>query len=75
MIRALMTTKDGRPMLLLGIEAENVKRLKEGQPIHVNGREDDLPIDVVIMYGETLQDVLDDLVKAGVQLPSMKQDA
>jgi hypothetical protein len=70
-----MTTKDGRPMLLLGIEAENVKRLKEGQPIHVNGREDDLPIDVVIMYGETLQDVLDDLVKAGVQLPSMKQDA
>jgi len=59
MIKAKLT--DGS--LLFGISAENVKRLKQGQPIHLNlkdmGLEDR---EVLIMYGETEQDIMAELI-------------
>ena len=67
MIRARM---DG--LLLLGIDAENVKRLKDGKPIHVHQAEVDngVPItQVVITYGETLQHIVDEMKRAGVVPP------
>ena len=48
-----MKSKEGKDILLLGLSGENVKRLKEGKPIHINGSELGLGNDVVVMYGET----------------------
>lgn len=43
--------------ILLGIDENNVKALKEGDPIHIHGFELGLTYDIVIMYGETLRDI------------------
>jgi len=53
MIKATMKGKDDRNILLLGLSQENVNRLKEGKPIHINGDELGLDNDVVLIYGET----------------------
>lgn len=53
MIKATMQSKEGKNILLLGLSEENVKRLKENKPIHINGSEIGLSNDVIIMYGET----------------------
>jgi hypothetical protein len=37
MIRARATSADGRPVIVLGLSDENVKRLTQGQPIRVTG--------------------------------------
>lgn len=59
MIKAKLTNGD----LLFGISAENVKRLKIGQPIAFNlkdmGLEDRK---VMIVYGETEQDIMAELI-------------
>ena len=59
MIKAKLTNGD----LLFGISAENVKRLKLGQPIAFNlkdmGLEDRK---VMIVYGETEQDIMAELI-------------
>jgi hypothetical protein len=59
MIKAKLTNGD----LLFGISTENVKRLKLGQPIVFNlkdmGLEDRK---VMIMYGETEQDIMAELI-------------
>lgn len=70
MIRAL-ATRGARKMAILGIDAENVKRLRKGEPIivalddlgaGVGPRTPELgPIDVVICFGETLDDITREL--------------
>lgn len=56
---------------ILGIDAENVKRLKEGKPILVSLAELGGHDDVLIVYGETLQDIARELEEAsGSKLPS-----
>lgn len=59
MIKAKLTNGD----LLFGISAENVNRLKKGEPIMFNlkdmGLEDRK---VLIMYGETEQDIMAELI-------------
>lgn len=55
---------------ILGIDAENVKRLKKGQPIIVCLAELGGTDDVLIMYGDTLQDIKNELEKiSGKPLP------
>ena len=58
MIKARSTKGD----LILGLSEENVKRLKDGQPIKFNMKEI-LGIDAecVIMYGETERHIMRDL--------------
>lgn len=56
---------------ILGIDAENVKRLKEGRPILVSLAELGGSDDVLIVYGETLQDIARELEEAsGSKLPA-----
>jgi len=72
MIRALLTQKDGKPLVLLGLEPVNLNRLREGQPIKVNLRQldpdgppTDLPdIDVAVFFagGDELR-MLEDLAR------------
>jgi len=61
MIKATMQTNEGKNIVLLGLSEENVKRLKENKPIHVNGNELGLDHDVIIMYGQTEQHLYDEL--------------
>lgn len=66
MLKARMS--DGT--FILGIDAENVKRLKKGQPIIVCLAELGGTDDVLIMYGDTLQAIQDELERvSGRPLP------
>jgi hypothetical protein len=57
-------------LFILGIDAENVKRLKEGKPIMVSLAELGGSDDVCIMYGETMQAIAAELERAsGAPLP------
>lgn len=69
MIRALTTQKDGRKMLILGVDRINIERLTSKQPIIVRGGQFgmDLPMDVLIMFGETLDDVAAELRQNGFE--------
>lgn len=53
----MLIARASNGMMILGIDAENVKRLKEGKPIlkalsQFGGKDD-----VLIVYGDTLDDV------------------
>lgn len=57
-------------VFVLGIDAENVRRLKKGQPILVSLAQQGGTDDVMIMYGETLDDICRELEAAtGRPLP------
>jgi len=57
-------------MFILGLDAENIRRLTNGQPIVVSLAELGGSDDVAIMYGETLDDIKRDLEAAqGSPLP------
>lgn len=68
MIRAVATKKDGRKLLILGVDRTNIERLTSKQPIMVQGNQFglDLPVDILIMFGETLDDVATELRQSGV---------
>lgn len=56
---------------LMGLDAENIRRLKSDQPIEIDlsllGGTDK----VLLVYGETMQDILDELeAVSGQKLPS-----
>lgn len=57
-------------VFVLGIDAENVKRLKEGKAIMVSLGQLGGTDDVVIMYGETVDAIAQELQRAsGEPLP------
>ena len=68
MIRLTGKTGD-RPFLILGVDRENINRLTSGKPIRVTMESVDIERDVMVIFGETLQDVMDQLTSAGVELP------
>ena len=59
MIKARYTSETGEETILLGIDAENVKRLKDQKPILVRGAELDIDYDIWIVYGDTLEEIVD----------------
>lgn len=73
MIRAVLNRRDGGVTVLIGLSAENVTRMAGGE--HVRATMGDLklprmPHDVVIVYGRTEADIVDQLRAAGVDLPT-----
>jgi hypothetical protein len=58
MIKFKATSEKGQELLGFGITAKNVERLKKGDPIFICGRDMDLPFDVIILYGETEQEMV-----------------
>jgi hypothetical protein len=52
----------------IGVDQENIKRLTDGQPILMDLGKIENPKKVVIYYGETLDDILNDLEKRGYLL-------
>lgn len=71
----IVANLDGRATLFLGIDRENTSRLHADMPIKVNAEElleptgMDQVQDVVLIAGETMADILDQLRRAGLPLP------
>jgi hypothetical protein len=60
-------------VFVLGLDAENIRRLQAGQPILVSLAEMGGDDDVLIMAGETVNDIAADLEKVTLQkLPKAK---
>lgn len=49
----------------LGLSKMNLKKLKAGQPILVNGSDIGIENDILIMYGATEKDIIKDLQENG----------
>lgn len=70
MISARLEGNGRRPVVLLGIDDRNIERLKQGMPIKLDGSQVGLgEVDLAITYGKRLQDIVDDLARAGVDVP------
>lgn len=62
MIKFKVDAKNNRKLIGLGITEENVKGLKEGKPIFINGEEVDIPgIDIMVFYGKDEKAIQDSL--------------
>lgn len=79
MIKLSGRTGLGEPILILGLSRANTDRLTAGQPIHVAPRELvrlGLPeMTIVIHYGETERDILDEFAAHGVDVQPAASDA
>lgn len=70
----MMYARMGDGTFILGLDEENVRRLKEGQPIYATlgklGGQDD----IIIMYGETLDGIRKELESyVGKPLPAAEE--
>lgn len=66
MIRARLSNGD----FLLGIDAENVKRMKAGMPLRIDLKSLGGTDTVMVMYGETMNDIMAELEEAtGQKMP------
>lgn len=77
MIKAVTTTTDGRPAVFLGLSRENTTRLHEGKPIVVRLRELHLglpDLDVMLIAGETEDDIAEDLLRVLGPMPNVSDE-
>jgi len=58
----MLRAKTNNGLFILGLDAENLKRLRAGQPILVSLAEMGGTDDVLIMAGETIADIQKELV-------------
>lgn len=66
----MLRARASNGVFILGIDAENVKRLKDGKPILISLAELGGSDDVMICYGDTLDDIRKELEAAsGAPLP------
>lgn len=76
MIKLASKTALGEPLLFLGVSGENVTRLVAGGPIRVTSAALTAlglpPMVVVIHYGKTEQDILDEMRSHGMVLREME---
>jgi hypothetical protein len=70
MIKAL-GTKDGHPLIIAGLSNGNIRKLKEGKPILMKMALDGEPFEILIMYGDTEQAMVQELIALGVRLPTV----
>jgi hypothetical protein len=68
-IRAIGHGAGAQPLVLLGLEPENLRRLAAGEPIAISGRrftpEEGIPVDIIIAYG-TPDNLVASLRQAGM---------
>jgi len=61
MIKATMSTPDGRQILLIGLSHANLDRLKaDGLNGYIRIKDIGLPFDVIITCGKTEQDIVNE---------------
>lgn len=70
MIKAVVQHKDGRPMVVVGLSAENWRCLRAGYPIVFDCAELGIPENghIAIVGGATEQSIKDQLVSKGMNL-------
>lgn len=68
MIKARGTGRNGEPVVVLGLSASNIKRMREGKPMRIELSDLGLPPGRVYIFYE--QDIVGDLIKAGIEFPS-----
>lgn len=62
MIKALMKAEGKTPVMVLGLSAANVERLKKGEPIYFTGEQVGVSnLNFAILYGETEEKLIKDL--------------
>jgi hypothetical protein len=66
---------DGKPLVGIGLSDENLRRLKEGAPIHINLLEVNLPYNVTILLfaGPTEETMVERLRSVGAITPKTIQ--
>jgi hypothetical protein len=69
MICASAVSGDGRPLVLLGLTPENLRRLRGGEPILVDLRELGVDARVSITFGQTERALVASLRALGLELP------
>jgi hypothetical protein len=60
-IKARLTTEDGRGVLILGLSEGNIQQLKAGKPIMFDASAFGVDGEVYIMYGKTELDICNEL--------------
>lgn len=73
MIRYTATAPNGRRVIGLGLEAGNVERLMNGEPIFIKGESLGIPFDILIDYAATKNAMLERMRESGVVLPPEKE--
>lgn len=68
----MLIARASNGVMILGIDAENVRRLKDGRPIVKALSQFGGTDDILIIYGDTLEDVQRDLEKSLGPLPKPK---
>jgi hypothetical protein len=74
MIKAGGVTKDGRPLLLLGLSEENVRRLQLGQPIDLDTAElrteahQDYPSMLVVIFAGKTEESMAAEIKEHIEV-------
>lgn len=53
--------------IILGIDKDNIRLLQEGKPIYIKKETLNIENDIVIAYGETLQQIINDYDLPGAQ--------
>lgn len=66
MIKAKITKQNGKQVILLGIDKENVKRLRKNKPIYIKGSDLLIDDDICIAYGNTLEDIMKEFNIPGI---------
>ena len=75
MLKAQLVSDEGDSLLVLGIDKENVKRLKEGDPIYFDLKPYGLNGKLLLYYGKDtneLKQILED--KLGCLLPEISTE-
>lgn len=66
----MLKARASNGVFILGLDAENIKRLKQGKPILLSLAELGGTDDIMLMAGDTVQDIMRDIEKAsGRKLP------
>lgn len=71
MIRWSAKQANGRILVGLGLEEENVKRLHDGKPIMIDGTELGIEADIFIHYGQDKKALIAEMKNAGISLPDV----
>lgn len=61
MILAHTTSRDGFPLLLIGLTSKNIEELKKGRPVFKGPEDTRLPMAFTIVWGENEDAILSDL--------------
>lgn len=73
MIKALAQDQDGKFIIFLGLTKMNIEMLQKEKPIHVDGREVQIPnIKIGILYGETEEAILKSFEDNGIKINHIK---